>query len=220
MTIKTYLFVFASLFAVSFAAAQEAAPSEADRMRTATLAQLPREVPAAVTKNQTTAWQATSPKSLRKSARPPQNADYKFAPHVSVAESGTRYRFSPATEQLALGLTGDPPRPVYPQLDAGPRSVGASFASQEHLLLPPLSRSSEGKVNLANDAATVSLKPYTAAEVRASRSSAPARSETIPDPFVASQEVRIRAIAPDNDPPPLHFDLPERPLLPVTEVKK
>jgi hypothetical protein len=139
---------------------------------------------------------------------------------VGAVESVTKYRFTAATEQLALGLTGDPPRPVYPQFEAGPRAVAPALSSQEHLLIPPLSRTSEAKVSLANDAATISLKPYTAAEVKVSRGAAPARNEAVPDPFVARQEVQLRALPPDMDPPPLRFDLPDRPLLPVVEVKK
>lgn len=201
-------------------AAQEAPFTEVERMRAASLAQFPREAPAAVTNNGTTSWQAPAPKSLRKSSRPPLSADYKFAPHISLAETGTKQRFAAATEQLALGLTGDPPRPTYPQLEAGPRSFAPSLSSQEHLLIPPLSRTSEAKVNLGSDAATVTLKPFTAAVVTASRSPAPARTESIPDPFIAGQEVQLRVVPPDIDPPPLRFDLPERPLLPVMEVKK
>jgi hypothetical protein len=200
--------------------AQEPPLTEAGRMRAASLAQLSGEAPAAVTNNGTTAWQQPAPKSLRRSLRPPLVAEYKFSPHISPTESGVKQRFARATEQLALGLTGDPPRPAYPQLAAGPRALAPSLSSQQHLLIPPLSRTSEAKVNLQNDAATVTLKPYTAAEVKATRGAAPARTETIPDPFIASQEVRLRAVPPDTDPPPLRFDLPERPKLPVTAIKK
>ena len=139
---------------------------------------------------------------------------------VGATESGVKQRFAAATEQLALGLTGDPPRPAYPQMAAGPRALAPSLSSQEHLLIPPLSRTSEANVSLQNDAATITLKPYTAAEVKATRGPAPARTEAIPDPFIASQEVKLRAVLPDNDPPPLRFDLPDRPLLPVIEIKK
>lgn len=208
------------LLVIATVSAQDASLSEAGRMRAASLSQLSREAPAAVNNNRTTPWQLPAPKSLRKSSRVPLVAEYKFAPHISPAESGTKQRFTAATEQLALGLTGDPPRPAYPQMDAGPRGLAPALSSNEHLLIPPLSRTSEAKVSLANDAATVTLKPYTSAVVNASRGPAPARTESIPDPFVAIQEVRLRAAVPDNDPPPLRFDLPERPLLPVLEVKK
>jgi len=206
--------------AIAAAASQDAPPSEAERMRSASLGLLPREAPAALSDNRTTPWQQPTPKSLRKSLRAPLVAEYKFAPHVSVAESGTKQRFTAATEQLALGLTGEPPRPAYPQLAAGPRSLAPALSSQEHLLIPPLSRTSEAKVSLTNDPATVSLKPFTAAVVNASRGPAPARTESVPDPFVAAAEVRLRTVPPDNDPPPLRFDLPDRPLLPVVEIKK
>ena len=209
-----------ALLVVSRAAAQDPATTEVARMRAAALGQLSRETAAAVNDNHTTSWQPTVPKSLRRSSRPPLPAEYKFTPHVSQTESGVKHRFAPATEQLALGLTGDPPRPAYPQMATGPRALAPSLSSQEHLLIPPLSRTSEAKIDLQNDAATITLKPFTASEVRASRGSAPARSEAIPDPFVASQEVRLRTIPPDNDPPPLRFDLPDRPHFPTMEVKK
>lgn len=221
MPIKHFLLaILPGLLVVVTVAAQDSALSEAGRMRAASLSQLSREAPAAVNNNRTTTWQQPAPKSLRKSSRPPLVAEYKFAPHVSGVESGTRQRFTAATEQLALGLTGDPPRPAYPQLDAGPRGLAPALSSQEHLLIPPLSRTSEAKVSLANDAATVTLKPYTSAVVNASRGPAPARTESVPDPFVAIQEVRLLTVPPDSDPPPLRFDLPQRPLLPVLEIKK
>lgn len=212
--------VGSTLLVGGLVAAQEPPPNEVGRMRAASLGQLSREVPTAVTNNRTTSWQLPAPKSLRRSSRPSVVADYKFAPHVSPTERGVKQRFVAATEQLALGLTGDPPRPAYPQLDAGPRALAPSLSSQEHLLIPPLSRTSEAKVNLQSDAATITSKPYTAAEIKASRGPAPARTESIPDPFVARQEVQLRALLPDNDPPPLRFDLPDRPLLPVAEIKK
>lgn len=206
-------FVASGLLAIDAATAQQAQPSEAERMRSAALGQLSRETPAAVSDYRTTIWQQATPKILRRSLRPPLVVEYKFAPHISAAESGTKQRFAAATEQLALGLTGDPPRPTYPQLDAGPRGLAPALSSQEHLLIPPLSRTSEAKVSLANDPATIMLRPFTAAAVTASRGPAPARTESIPDPFVASQEVQLRAALPDSDPPPLRFDLPDRPLL-------
>lgn len=213
-------FIVILLLAVSRAAAQEPATTEVARMRALSLGQLSRETPAAITDNRTTPWQPAAPKTLRRSSRPPLVAEYKFAPHISQTEFGVKHRFAPATAQLALGLTGDPPRPAYPQMAAGPRAVAPSLSSNEHLLIPPLSRTSEAKLDLQNDAATMTLKPYTAAEVKASRGSAPARSEVIPDPFGARQEVQLRAIPADNDPPPLRFDLPVRPQLPVMDVKK
>lgn len=213
-------FLLSSVFAGGFASAQEPPLNEVGRMRAASLGQMSREAPAAVTNNQTTPWQQPAPKSLRRSSRPPLVAEYKFTPHVSPTESGVKHRFTAATEHLALGLTGDPPRPAYPQMAAGPRALASSLSNQEHLLIPPLSRTSEAKVSLENDAATITLKPYTAAEVKATRGAAPARTEAIPDPFIVSQEVKLRAVLPDTDPPPLRFDLPDRPLLPVIEMKK
>jgi hypothetical protein len=221
MTIKHYVLGIAlGPLAVLTLVAEEAPLTEVERMRAASLAPFPREAPAAVTNNTTTPWQQPAPKSLRKSSRPPLVAEYKFAPHVSATETGTKQRFAAATETLALGLTGDPPRPAYPQLEAGPRSFAPSFTAQEHLLIPPLSRTSEAKVTLASDAATITLKPFTSAVVNASRPPAPARTESIPDPFVAREEVRLRAVPPDNDPPPLRFDLPDCPLLPVSSLQK
>ena len=211
----TLLFVLThALLAVAIASAQEATLDEAARMRAASLKQLAVEAPLAVSTYRTLNWQSLAPKSFRRSLRPPLVAEYKFTPRTIGVETGTVLRFSPATETLALGLSNDPPRPAYPQLAAEARSVGLAISIHEHLLLPPFSRTSEAKVSLVNDPASITLKPHTAPIVKVTRGPIPIREERTADPFSARQEVQLRTIPPDTDPPPPNLELPSRPKLP------
>ena len=98
-------------------------------------------------------------------------AELKLDPRLAVPDRGYVERKRPALEQLALGLGADPPRPEYPILAAGPRATGDSLAALEVYQIPPLSRSSDAKLTLTGDPATMATRPYTAPLVTASRGS-------------------------------------------------
>ncbi len=152
--------------------------------------------------------------------RPPLPAELKLEPRLAVQDRGLVERKRPALEQLALGLAADPPRPEYPLLAAGPRVTGDSLAELEIYQIPPLSRTSDAKLTLSNDPATIATRPYTAPIVTASRDSAPPRYDIgIPDPFVIRREAALPVITPDTDPPAVTFETPARPVLPVEEKK-
>jgi len=214
---------FSVVFIVCFAAAGTAAlaqspsPDEAAQMRAAALEKrFPRELPSAIPEARWHAWQPVVPKSLKRSLRPPLAAELRLEAHLAGMDRGHAERRRPATEQLALGLSADPPRPQYPILEAGPRSNGLSLSTFELVQLPPLSRSTDPKLSLSGDPASIATRPYTAARVTASRGPAAPRNDIgIPDPFVIQREAKLPTLPPDTDPPAPSFDVPERPMLPV-----
>lgn len=175
-----------------------------------------RELPAALSPRTSWSWQPVTPRTFKRSLRPIPTVDGALAPRLAKAERGYVERFRPATEQLALGLSADPPRPAYPQLNAGPRGYSPSPPPLAVLQVPNLGRTSEAKLVLDGDPATIATRPYTAPLATATRGAAPARAGIgIPDPFVAEREVRLTKPPVDNDPPAISLGTPERPLLPV-----
>lgn len=182
--------------------------------------QFPREISAALPEPHSYSWQLPAPKSLRNSLKVPLPAEPKLEPRLASADRGHVERQRPALEQLALGLSADPPRPQYPLLAAGPRAAGPTRSTFEVVQLPPLSKTSDAPLTLEGDPATVAARPYTAALATASRGPAPPRSDiVIPDPFVIRREARLPPVPPDRDPPALSFGIPQRPELPVQETK-
>jgi hypothetical protein len=176
----------------------------------------PREVTTALSEPRSYSWQPVSPKVLKRSLKVPLAAEVKLDPRVATLDRGHVERHRPALEQLALGLGADPPRPEYPIFAAGPRSTGSSLPPLEIVQLPPLSKSSDAKLSLSGDPATLAARPFTSPLTTASRGSAPPRSDIgIPDPFVVQREAKLPVLPPDADPPAPTFDSPERPYLPL-----
>lgn len=194
---------------------------ETARLRAVSLGRrFPREVPTAFPEVRSISWQIQTPKSFKRSLKIPLAAEVKLDPRLATNDRGHIERQQPATEQLALGLNVDPPRPQYPILAAEPRSTGPSLSAFEVIQLPPLSRTSDAKLTLNGDPATVATRPYTSPVATASRGAAPPRSDIgIPDPFVVQREAKLPVIPPDSDPPAVSFSVPERPVLPLTAAK-
>jgi hypothetical protein len=190
---------------------------ETDQMRAKTLdKRFPRDILAAIPQARSFSWQPVAPKALKRSLKVPLAAEPKIDPRLAKQDRGFVERHRPALEQLALGLNADPPRPEFPQFAAGPRSNGPTLSSFEILQLAPLSRSSDAKLALSGDPATLAARPFTAPLATESRGPTPPRSDiTIPDPFVIQREAKLPVIPPDTDPPAPSFGSPERPYLPL-----
>ena len=194
---------------------------ETARMRAVQLEKrFPREVSAALPEARSFSWQIVTPKSFKRSLKIPLAAEVKLEPRLATTDRGHVERQSAATEQLALGLNADPPRPQYPILAAGSRATGPSLSPYELVQLPPLSRTSDAKLTLNGDPASVATRPYTSPVTTASRGAAPPRNDIgIPDPFVVQREAKLPLIPPDADPPAVSFSVPERPVLPLEAAK-
>ena len=108
---------------------------------------------------------------------------------------------------LIVGISGE-------SISTGPIPKGLG-------LLAALSKSSDPKLALTGDPATIAARPFTAPLATESRGPAPPRSDIgIPDPFVVQREAKLPVIPPDTDPPAPSFGSPERPYLPLEGVKK
>ena len=190
---------------------------EAAALRAVTLEKrMPRELPPALPQPGSYSWQQPAPQSLRRSLKTPLAGEPKLEPRLAKADRGYVERHRAALEQLALGLTADPPRPQYPTFATGPRATGPALAPFELVQLPPLSRTSDAPLTLINDPASVAARPFTAPLAVATRGPAPPRSDTvIPDPFAIRREMTLPAMRPDADPPALSFGGPERPVFEV-----
>lgn len=181
----------------------------------------PRELPTALPEPASYSWQQQSPAALRKSLKIPLAAEPKIEPRLAQADHGYVERQRPALEQLALGLSADPPRPEFPTFSTGPRATGPSLSPLELVQLPPLSRTSDAPLTLTGDPASVAARPFTAPLATASRGPAPPRSDiAIPDPFAIRREMTLPAMRPDADPPALSFGVPERPMFELAEKKQ
>jgi hypothetical protein len=213
-TMKTLYLPLLLLMVVPVAAQMPA--DETTAMRSAAEKRFPRELPSAIPEARSYAWQATVPKTFKRSLKVSLAAELKLDPRLAVHDRGYVERHRPALEQLALGLNADPPRPQYPILAAGARATGDSLSPLEIVQLPLLSRTSDAKISLSGDPATVAARPYTAALVTASRGSAPPRLDiVIPDPFVIQREAVLPVFPPDADPPAISLGVPQRPMLPL-----
>lgn len=218
---KTFIkYLPMTLLVCSTASGDDAATTEVERLRSSTETQVTRQTISAVVDNRSASWQASAPKSLKHSLRPHTSGDFKLSPRLDSQERGTIDRFTAATEQLPLGLSADPPRPSFPQFAAGPRSSGTALSTLEHLQLPLLSRTSDPPFLLTIDPATIAAKPFTMSIVKAIREPAAPRADVIPDPFIARDEVQLRAIPIDTDPPAVSLEMPEKPVYDVKPLKK
>jgi hypothetical protein len=208
---------FCLLLIASVAFAQQS-DDELTKLRRATVESTARrELSPALAPRTSWSWQPIAPKSFNRSLAPPSQAPSGLAPRLAKAERGYVERFRPATEQLALGLSADPPRPNQPQFIAGARSYNPSPSAVTVLQIPNLGKSSEAKLSLDTDPATIATKPYTAGVATATRGAAPPREGIgVPDPFLAEREVRLAKTPTDDDPPAISLGTPERPLLPVS----
>lgn len=181
---------------------------------------LPRELPTALPQPFSYSWQQPTPASLRRSLKIPLAAEPKVDPRLATADRGYIERHRPALEQLALGLSAEPPRPQFPIFTAGPRATGSSLSTFELVQLPPLSRTSEPPLSLSGDPASVAARPFTAALATATRGPAPPRSDlAIPDPYAVRREMTLPKMPPDADPPALSFGVPERPMFALETSK-
>ncbi len=213
MNLKLPLFCFLSV--ATLLSADE--PAE---MRAAAESRAQRELPALLPEPRSYEWQAVTPRWFKRPMLPAQPADLPPLARFASPDSGYVERMSPALEQLALGLSADPPQPEFPSLAAGPRVSGDALAAWEYLQIPPLSRSVDAPLTLTGDPATVATRPYTAPLVTTSRSSPAARNEiAVPDPFLAQREISLPVLPADRDPPAANFAIPERPVLPVLPPK-
>jgi hypothetical protein len=177
------------------------------------LPELPRSSSVAPTRPDSTAEALLS---ARRSLRPASPAELALEARVAVADRGYVERHRPATEQLALGLDADPPRPSYPLLATGPRSNGPPNSPYEQIQLPPLRNLAEERATLTGDPATIAARPLTAPRITASRGPAPVRNDLVPpDPLAIGEEIKIGDLPPDADPPAAVFSVPIRPTLPV-----
>lgn len=204
-----------TMCAIAFAQQSDDEPAKLRRGTIESAAR--RELAPALGLRTSWSWQPIAPKSFKRSLAPPSQAPSGLAPRLAKAERGYVERFRPATEQLALGLSADPPRPNQPQCIAGARSFSPSPSAATVLQIPNLSKSSEAKLSLDTDPATIATKPYTAGIATATRGPAPPREGIgVPDPFIAEREVRLAKTPGDDDPPAISLGAPERPVLPVT----
>jgi hypothetical protein len=194
---------------------------ETAAMRAASLEKrLRRELPSALPQPYSYSWQQPTPKVLTRSLKIPLAAEPKFDPRLARADRGYVERRRPALEQLALGLSADPPRPEFPILVAGPRASGSSLSTYELFQLPPLSRTSDAPLTLSGDPASIAARPFTSPLATATRGPAPPRSDiAIPDPFAIRREMTLPPMRPDADPPALSFGVPERPMFELAEKK-
>jgi hypothetical protein len=216
-TIMRYILTIALLLISSLARAQQTDDEPAKLRRATVESAARRDLPAALAPRTSWSWQPIVPKNFKRSLAPPSQVPSGLMPRLAKAERGYVERFRPATEQLALGLSKDPPRPNFPEFSPGPRSYSPSPSPLAVLQVPPLGRTSEAKLSLDRDPATIATKPYTASISNATRGLAPPREGIgIPDPFVAEREVRLAKTPADADPPAISLGAPERPVLPVT----
>jgi hypothetical protein len=182
---------------------------------------LPRELPSALPQPSSYSWQQQTPKLLQRSLKIPLAAEPKIDARLTKADRGYAERHRPALEQLALGLSADPPRPQYPIFAAGPRATGPSQSAFDLVQLPPLSRTSDAPLSLSGDPASIAARPFTSPVAIASRGPAPPRSDiVIPDPYAIRREMTLPKMPPDVDPPALSFGVPERPMFELTEKKQ
>lgn len=195
---------------------------ETAAMRAASIGKrVPRELPATLPQPSSYSWQQQTPQALRRSLKIPLAAEPKLDPRLAKADRGYAERHRPALEQLALGLSADPPRPQYPIFAAGPRATGPSLSAQELVQLPPLSRTSDAPLSLSGDPASVAARPFTSPLASATRGPAPPRSDiAIPDPYAVRREMTLPKMPPDADPPALSFGVPERPMFELAEKKQ
>jgi hypothetical protein len=210
-----------TLLLVPSAAFAQLSDDEPTRLRRATIESAARrDLSPALAPRTSWQWQPLAPKSFKRSLAPPSQTPSGLTPRLAKAERGYVERFRPATEQLALGLSADPPRPNQPQFVAGARSYSPSPSAVTVLQIPNLGKSSEAKLSLDTDPATIATKPYTAGIATATRGPAPPREGIgVPDPFIAEREVRLAKTPNDDDPPAISLGAPERPVLPVTPPK-
>jgi hypothetical protein len=194
---------------------------ETAAMRAASLEKrLPRELPGVLAQPPSYSWQQPTPEAWRGSLKIPLAAEPKLDPRLANADRGYVERHRPALEQLALGLSADPPRPEYPTFASGPRAAGSALSTFELLQLPPLSRTSDAPLTLSGDPASIAVRPFTAPLAAATRGPAPPRSDiAIPDPYAIRREMTLPPMRPDADPPALSFGVPERPMFELAEKK-
>ena len=214
---------FALLIMLSASTALAQAPvDETAAMRAASLEKrLPRELPSALPQPSSFSWQQQTPKGWKSSLKIPLAAEPKLEPRLAKADRGYVERHRPALEQLALGLSADPPRPEYPTFAAGPRATGSSLSSFELFQLPPLSRTSDAPLTLSGDPASIAARPFTSPLATATRGPAPPRADiVIPDPYAVRREMTLPKMPPDVDPPALSFGVPERPTFELAEKEK
>ena len=181
---------------------------------------LPRELPSTLSQPYSYSWQQQTPKLWQRSLKVPLAAEPKLDPRLAQADHGYVERHRPALEQLALGLSADPPRPQYPIFATGPRAAGSSLSALELVQLPPLSRTSDAPLTLSGDPASQAARPFTSPLATATRGPAPPRTDiAIPDPYAVRREMTLPKLPPDVDPPALSFGAPERPMFEL-EAKK